>query len=260
MFLREDQFYRYPNDPIAQFFNNRRDIGLKGPLSVREVIELSDLQRACILHREQGAIQCSGQSGTWTDQIFSQTLAYNAVSNATSGTETGLLQGQTVQPVLNAGYFMVPMVAPGKAIKVIAQGVVGTTGTPTLVLQARLGSGSGPTNFGGGSIGVSPSITMASSISNKYWRMELDLTCTVVGIGSNNTTLSGAGYFMILSGASGAPAIYAMEMTTPDTATWTNAAFDASVANYINLSVTWTATPSSSNTITVKTLNVLGLN
>ncbi len=54
------------------------------------------------------------------------------------------------------------------------------------------------------------------------------------------------------------PFTYAIEPTTPDTATWT-AVIDASLTYYLNVSVTW-GTSSSSNTITLKQLLLYGLN
>ncbi len=104
---------------------------------------------------------------------------------------------------------------------------------------------------------MTAAITTASGVSNQLWFLKLDLTCFTPGIGSTNCTLSGGGYVMSPGGFA-SPFVYAIEPTTPDTATWTST-IDGSLTQYLNLSVTWSSS-SSSNTIRVKNLRAFAWN
>lgn len=192
--------------------------------------------------------QMTGLTNTYNEQFFINRADFTAYANATA--ETSLISGLNVQPVIPANYFLFQGAAL-RGIRIEAQGVLSTTSTPTIIFQVRLGTTSGASFLSGASVGVSAAITTASAVSNKWWRLQLDLICTVSGIGTGNATLAGAGY-VESPGGFGSPFIYPLEPTTPDTATWT-ATFDASVSQYVNLSATWSAA-SSSNTITCKQL------
>ncbi len=147
--------------------------------------------------------------------------------------------------------------ASGRAFSVLARGVLGTTATPSYTFQVRLGPTVGSAQLGGTSIGVSAAIVTASGITNKWWELRLDCICTIPGQSTSNCTLSASGYVQSPGGFA-TPFIYPLEPTTPDTATWTNT-IDGSVANYLNISVTSTAS-SGSNTLTLKHLLVWGWN
>lgn len=166
---------------------------------------------------------------------------------ASSASEGSLLSGQNLQPTLPATFLR----RFGQAFGLRARGVFSNTGTPTLTFQLRLGSTQGASNLTGTSIAVSAAITTSSGVSNKYWELQADFIVNTPGQGSGNTTLSGAGTVMSMSGF-GTPFVFPMEPTTPDTATWTSTV-DNSVQLYLNLSATWSAS-SSSNTITCKSL------
>lgn len=175
--------------------------------------------------------------------FWSNKAAFTAV--ASTNAEAGLFQGQNSQPWIPKNFFNGPAAA-GRTIQLRAKGVFSTTGTPTLTFQARMGTTASVTNYGGTSIGVSSAITSASGVSNKFWELGLDITCFTPGQGSNNLTLCSSGYVMSQSGF-GTPFNYPLEVTAPDTATWTNT-FDASLDYYLQLSMTWSAS-SSSNSI-----------
>jgi hypothetical protein len=216
------------------------------------LIDFLALRRARQLERRLAALQCSGLTGTWSECFFRNKADYTAVN--TTASEASLLAGQNQQPTLPALFFDQQ---PFRSVGFLARGILGTTSTPTIVFQTRLGTTVGSSTLSGTSCGVSAAITTASGVSNKWWEMRLDLTCTVPGQGSTNCTLSGAGY-VSSPGGFASPFVYALEPTTPDTATWT-LTLDDSVTQYFNLSVTW-GTSSASNTITAKQLFGFGYN
>jgi hypothetical protein len=223
-------------------------------LSSREYIDRLALAEAGRLADELASVRCSGTTGTWTELMWSNSADFTAL--ASSASEGSLISGLNDQPVLSALFFH-NKVGRYRSISLLARGVFSNTGTPTLTFQARLGTTAGSSYLSGTSVGVSAAITTGSGVTNKWWELRLDLTCYTPGIGTGNTTLSGSGYVMSPGGFA-APYVYALEPTTPDTATWTST-IDNALTQYLNLSATWSASDAL-NTIKCKQLYVYGWN
>lgn len=188
------------------------------------------------------------------EHLFSNPAEYTALASFT--TEASLLAGVKIQPTLKAhkfdgndGY--------GKLFRLEASGILGSTGTPTYTFQVRLGATVGPSDLTGASVGVSAAITTASGVSNKAWSLRLDVIVQTPGQGTGNATLSCFGWVKS-SGGFASPYEYPLEVTTPDTATWTQTR-DAAVDNFFNLSVTCSASDAA-NTIKCKQLTLWGTN
>lgn len=232
---------RLRHDPVRRFSRPERD-AFHAEAFARQIATRND------------AIRNGAQTTTWAKTLFQNQAGFTAFN--TSAAEGSLLAGTNQQPVIPATFFD-GNEAFGRTLLIEAEGVMGTTSTPTIIFQLRLGTTAGSTFLSGTSVGVTAAITTASGVSNKYWYLRATLTCFTPGIGTGNTTLSGAGY-VTSPGAFASPFTYAIEPTTPDTATWTSV-IDNSLTQYMNLSVTWSAS-SASNTITCKRLTVLALN
>lgn len=185
---------------------------------------------------------------SYADCFFQNTGDFTALASFTS--EASLLAGQKHQPVLRAG-LLANRDGPPRVLTFYAMGVLSCTGTPTYTFTCRLGSTAGDSSLAGTAVGVSAAITCASGVTNKWWELMLRLVCRTPGIGSGNCTVAGAGY-VASPGGFASPFRYALEPTTPDTATWT-ATLAGEVANYFNLSVACSAS-SASNTIQCKHL------
>lgn len=192
--------------------------------------------------------EMTGLSNTYNEAFYINSADFSTVSNVSA--ETSLLGGLNTQPLIPAGWWL-QQGAQLRSIGVLARGVLNTTSTPTLTFQVRAGTTAGSTFLSGTSLGVSPAITLGSGVSNKWWQLQMELTCRVAGIGTGNATLSGAGIVTSPSGFA-SPFMYPLEPTTPDTATWT-ASIDTSITQYLNLSVTF-STASASNSIVCKQL------
>ncbi len=223
-------------------------------LSARDVADLIALRHAEKVRRRGESIRCGGQTFTYSELLFSNTADYTAVASTAS--EASLLSGVNRQPQLSAGYFL-DQKGVGRTIAIKARGVFSNTGTPTLTFQARMGTTAGSSTLTGASVGVSAAITTTSGVTNVWWEMYLELTCSVPGIGTGNDTLFGSGYVMSPAGFA-SPFIYPLEPTTPNTATWTQT-FAAELNQFFNLSVTWSAS-SASNTIQAKQVYAYGWN
>lgn len=151
--------------------------------------------------------------------------------------EASLLGGTNQQPMFESGWFDGPT-AVGKGFELDAMGVLSCTGTPTYTFGVRLG----PTHAAitDTLIAVSAAITCQNGVTNKWWRLWLRAILRTPGQAAGNSTFSVAG-FVESPGGFASPFRYALEPTTPDTATWTVAPVDSKVQNYLNLSVACSA-------------------
>lgn len=192
---------------------------------------------------------------SWGTQLFAARADGTAV--ASTATEATLLAGIGAQPTLYAGFFDQGNRAFGKRIHLHAAGVFSTTGTPTMIFQVRSSTTQGNTQYGGTSLGVSAAITTQSGVTNKWWELDLYMVCYTPGQGTGNTTLTCNGSVKSPTGFA-SPFLYPLEVTTPDTATWT-ATIDNSLTQFLNLSMTWSAS-SASNTVTLKDIALLEYN
>jgi len=185
--------------------------------------------------------------------IFENASNYTALSSFTS--EANLLAGQSGErPAFPPLYFNM---VQRRTFRVLARGIVGSTGTPTFTITIRLGTSTTWATTDS-QIGITQAITTASGISNKWWELNFQMTCTIQGLGSNNMTLSGSGSIRSPGGFA-SPFEYAIEPTAPDTATWTVANTDGALVQYLGLSATCSVSDAS-NTIQVKQLYCYGEN
>jgi hypothetical protein len=222
-------------------------------LSRREWLDEMALAAAHDVAERNEAIRCGGLTQTYTELFYQNRADFTAFN--TSSSEGSIITSSVGdQPAIPALYFAG---RERRSILIEASGIIGTTSTPTIIFQVRLGTTAGGSYLSGTSVGVTAAITTSSGVSNKLWRLRLQLTCNTPGIGTGNATLSGAGTVWS-GGGFASPFEYAIEPTTPDTATWTST-IDAGLTQYLNLSATFSAS-SASNTITTKNLSVWGLN
>ena len=188
----------------------------------------------------------------WSEILYSSRADFTALSTFTS--EASLLAGGVnCQPCIKPETW--DTLAYGRRLKIKANGVVGSTGAPTYIFQCRLSSTVGDSTLSGASIGVSPTITTQSGVTNQWWELLLDITCATPGQGANETTLICTGSVRSPGGFA-APYEYSLAPTTPPTATWTAATIASAVAQYLNISVTC-GTSNGSNAVTLKNLVVL---
>lgn len=176
---------------------------------------------------------------------------FTALSSFTS--EASLLAGTKIQPTIPGNFFGYP----GQAIEFRAAGILASTGTPTYTFQVRISSTQGDSTLSGTSVGKSVAITTGSGVTNEEWYLWLRMVCKTIGQGTGNCTLTCYGQVYSPAGFA-SPFFYNLLPSTPPTATWT-ATIDGSVNNYINLSVTCSAS-SASNAITCKDMGLIGWN
>jgi hypothetical protein len=189
---------------------------------------------------------------SWGDLQFQNVADYTA--NASFTSEQAMISGVNLQPFIEAGFWGRSS-SYGRAIRILMAGIVSSTGTPTYTFGLRLNPSSG-TSVAGTSVGASAAITTGSGISNKHWYAQIDICGRVPGIGSTTATINCTGW--VKSGGFAAPYLYELSPGGGSTATWTTT-LDGSVAQYVQPTITC-GTSSSSNTLTLKMLQMLVLN
>lgn len=169
--------------------------------------------------------------------------------------EASLFAGTNRLPFIPADYFSVE----GKAVELRVQGVFSTTDTPTWLWTHRFHTAAvtATSSVSGTAVGVTAALTSQSGVTNQQWEFVQRITCVTPGTGSTACTVMAAGWVESPGGLA-APYKYAVQPTTPATATWT-VTLDQSQKYYPNLTATC-GTSSGSNTITAKRIILLGMN
>jgi hypothetical protein len=190
-------------------------------------------------------------TGTNQELIYANIASGTAKASFTTEANLNDTAGMGERPSLPPS-FWAPPYGVGKGLRIKASGIVSSTATPTYTLTIRLGTNgaiTGPIILG------TVAMTTASGISNQLWTLEGDIIMRTIGTAGANSTVQGIGWCE--SGGFASPFVFAAfgGAAQPGTV----ATVDASITNYINVSVACSAS-SASNTITLLQLLVWGLN
>ncbi len=192
-------------------------------------------------------------TGTNTELIYASTTAGTAKSTFTTEVQINDTAGMGIQASIPPFFFASNASTNGKSLRIVARGILSSTGTPTYTFTLRMGAAASIT---AAIILGSAAITTGSGVTNTIWEFEGDFTMrTPVGAAGANST--GVGTGLITGAGLASPFIYPLYggAATPGTV----ATVDTSIQNYLNFNVACSAS-SASNTITLQHLLVLGLN
>lgn len=138
---------------------------------------------------------------------------------------------------------------PGKMYRLLAGGVISTTGTPTLVINPTFGQSVTP----GSNIALGATTTWTlGTLTNAPWWAEFILSFRQIGIAAAGATCTGNGIICV-GGASGA-----VGQSVPMGGTVVTSA-DHTTAQGLVLDATWSAA-SSSNTMTAQWTSLQSMN
>lgn len=191
-------------------------------------------------------------TGTNTELLYASTTAGTAKASFTSEVLINDTTGMGVQFHLPPDFFLPNPTAVGKGIRIVARGILSSTGTPTYTFTIRggtAGSTSAAILLG------SAALTTGSGVSNQPWELQGDVVLVSQGAAGANSTVRGTGMIICPGLATTIAGVGANASLTTPTAT----TFDTSITNYLNFNVTCSAS-SSSNSITLQQLLVFGLN
>lgn len=190
-------------------------------------------------------------TGTNTELIYASTTAGTAKASFTSEVQINDTAGMDVQAHLPPDFWLPSQRSEGQGIRIVARGIVSSTGTPTYTFSIRLGT-AGSTSAA--IVLGTAALTTGSGVSNQIWQMEGDFVVTNIGATGANSAgqgvglIWGSGFATTINPAYGGAA-------TPGTVS----TLDTSITNYINFNVACSAS-NAANSITLQQLLVFGLN
>lgn len=195
---------------------------------------------------------------TTTELIYASSAAATAKASFTSEVQTNDTAGMGVQASIPARFWLPNQAssAVSRGLRIVARGIVSSTGTPSYTWTVRggtAGSTTGPILLG------SAALATASGVSAVPWTLEGDIILEAIGAsGGATSTVRGIGT-LLTDGYSATTTTRLYQLyggaASPGTAT----TLDATITNFINFNITCTAS-SASNTITLQQLLVYGLN
>jgi hypothetical protein len=195
----------------------------------------------------------SGLTNTWGELLYKNVAAGAQAAVNTTETQLNLNATMGAQPLIPGGFFLSAPNTIGKALRVIARGVITTTsGPPTFGLLVRANTAASSIT-GNVWLGTSSTVTATASLTGAYWELEGTITVTTSAAGANSV-VRGVGRLLSAAVASAnnpAPAWGAQ--ASPGT----TSAFDLTVPYYLSLSY---VSSSASNSCSLNELEVYGLN
>lgn len=191
-------------------------------------------------------------TGTNTELIYANTTAGTAKASFTSEVQINDVAGMGVQCHLPPDFWLPNPTSVGKGIRIVARGILSSTGTPTYTFTIRGGTAG---NTSAAILLGSAALTTGSGVSNQPFELQGDVFLVSQGAAGANSTVRGTGMIICPGLATTIAGVGAgASLTTPTAST-----FDCSIANFLNFNVTCSAS-SASNTITLQSLQVYGLN
>lgn len=191
-------------------------------------------------------------TGTNAELLYANTTAGTAKASFTSEVQINDTTGMGVQAHLPPDFFLPNPTAVGKGIRIVARGILSSTGTPTYTFTVRSGTAGSTT---AAILLGSAALTTGSGVSNQPFELQGDVYLVSQGAAGANSTVRGTGMIVCPGLATTIAGVGAGASLTTPTAT----TFDCSITNFVNFNVTCSAS-SSSNTITLQSLQVYGLN
>jgi hypothetical protein len=191
-------------------------------------------------------------TGTNTELIYMNTLPGTAKASFTTEVPINDVSGMGPRASIPPYFWQNKPTDLGKAIKIVARGILSSTGTPTYTFTLRLGA-SGSTSAA--IVLGSAALTTGSGVTNQPWEFEGEIVMKTIGDVGANSTVQGSGMFYSPGIASPFMAGLFGGAASPGTV----ATVDTSIQNFFNFNVTCSAS-SASNTVTLQQLIIYGLN
>ena len=188
--------------------------------------------------------------GTWTQCIFAG-MGTDCTTTPVSVSRQTMTTNSTEfnQPIIPAGTFK-----RETAVRIEAAGIVGADNTAgrTVTIEVFFGTTAGSSfiTVGAGTgvtVGITPAMVLLQNAANLWWRLQLDLTCTVAGIGASATTLAGCGN---VEGSTAFVSPFNYPLLPAQASTYT-CAIDRALTQYVNLVVQFSSN-AAGNTIQLK--------
>ena len=195
----------------------------------------------------------SFQTGSVTELLYASTASGATLASFTTEAQLNTTATMGVQPHLPPDFWLPNQTQVGRGIRVVARGVLGTTGSaPTYQFNLRGGTAA--------NVSSSPLLagtaanTVAASLSAVPWEFEVDIILSAIAAAGANSSVKATGVLSV-GGLTGSGWMIWGGGTSPGTVS----TLDTSVTNYLNLTVACGAS-NASNTVTLHQLLIWGLN
>lgn len=190
-------------------------------------------------------------TGTNTELIYASTTPGTAKASFTSEVQINDTAGMDTQAQLPPNFWLPSQTSEGKGIRIVARGIVSSTGTPTYTFSIRVGAAGNTTSA---IILGSAALTTGSGVTNQIFQLEGDVVMQNIGATGTNSVTQGIGLIWGSGFATTINPVYGGAASPGTVST-----VDTSITNYINFNVTCSAS-SASNSIQLLQLLVFGLN
>jgi hypothetical protein len=194
-----------------------------------------------------------GLSGTYQELAYFNLASFTAKASFTSEVSINDVAGGGAVAELPPYFFGNTPYGVGKALRIVARGLLSTTGTPTFTPTIRLGTKGSTT--GPIILGSPAAITTGSGITTKLFEIEGDAIMRAIGDVGAASTMQGLGQFR----CSGVASPFVYDMFGGAASPGTVATVDTSITNYINVNFACSAS-SASNIVQLLQLQVWLLN
>lgn len=201
--------------------------------------------------RYQGDPMASFVTGTNVELLYASIAAGASAATFTAETNLNTTATMGVGAKLGTDFFLAEPSQIGRAIKVVAQFVIGTTGTPTFTITMRMGNTQGATS-GTIVLGSAPITTIAAAAARGACA-DGHMTLTAIGAAGANSTIRGIGT------VSGAAFTSTGDLWGSAASPGTVATFDTAITNYLNINAAC-GTSNAANTIQLLQLLIYGCN
>ncbi|MCB0792637.1 MAG: hypothetical protein KDB97_12775 [Flavobacteriales bacterium] len=190
-------------------------------------------------------------TGTNCELIYASTATSAAKASWTTEVTCNDTATMGVQAHLPPDFWLPTPGQVGRGIRIVARGILSSTGTPTYTFSIR-GGAAGSTSTA--ILLGTAALTTGSGVTNQIWEMQGDVMLTTLGAAGTNSTVRGVGTFISPGTANKIDPAWGGGATPGTVAT-----VDTSITNYINFNIACSAS-SASNTVTIQQLLVFGLN
>lgn len=192
-------------------------------------------------------------TGTNVELLYASTAAGATLASFTTEAQANTTATMGVQASLPPSFWLPNQNSVGRGIKIVARGILASTGTPTYTFTVRGGAAanvaSTPIIAGTGAMAT------ISGATTSVWEFEADCILKAIGAAGGNSTLMSVGRVICDGLAASANCAAYGAAASPGTV----ATLDTSITNFINFNIACSAS-SASNTISLQQLLVFGLN
>lgn len=194
----------------------------------------------------------SFQTGTVTELLYASTAAGATLASFTTEAQLNTTAAMGTQAHLPPDFWLANQMQNGRGIRLVARGVLGSTGTPTFTFTVRGGAAANVASTP--ILAGTAALTLATTLTAAVWELQVDCIMSAIAAAGANSTLRSVGTLTVGGIAASTWPVFGAA-ASPGTV----ASVDTSITNYINVNAAC-GTSNAANTVSLNQLLVYGLN